>query len=66
MEFYRAEILVENLKKHNEEENKQRKKEEERHGEDMNAQSNAAKMMADAKRSMPSFKIPTNLGKFSF
>jgi hypothetical protein len=71
MEFYRAEFLIENLKKHTEEENKSRKKEEEDYQKGMPQQPNASKMMSDARKSMPtpSFKMPSsgfgNLGKIS-
>ena len=68
MEFYRAEFLIENLKKHSEEENKQRKKEEEKYAEDSAKRPNTASMMAEAKRTMPtpSFKMPSGFGKISF
>ena len=71
MEFYRAEFLIENLKKHTEEENKQRKKEEDDQSKMMPQQPNASKLMSDARKSMPtpSFRMPTgslgSLGKLA-
>lgn len=58
LEFYRAEILMENLKNFNEEEEGRRKKEEE--GHDMTASS----MMANATNSLP--KMPTSLNAPNF
>jgi len=51
LEFYRAEILMENLKSFNEEEEGRRKKEEE--GQDISANS----MMSNASNSLP--KMPS-------
>lgn len=71
MEFYRAEFLIDNLKKHTEEENKQRKKEEDDYGKNMPQSYDTSKMMSNAKKgfSNPSFKLPTgglgSLGKLS-
>ena len=71
MEFYRAEFLIENLKKNTEEENKQRKKDEDEQSKMMPQQPNASKMMSDARKSMPtpSFRMPTgglsSFGKLS-
>jgi hypothetical protein len=59
MEFYRAEILMENLKNFNEEQEGRRKKDEE--GQSYNAghtQSEANRMMKDAQRSMPNISTP--------
>jgi predicted nucleic acid-binding protein len=69
MEFYRAEFLIENLKKHAEDENKQRKAQEEEYDKNMPQSFSASKMMNDAQRSLPktSFKMPSgglgSLGK---
>ena len=62
MEFYRAEFLIDNLKKHSEEENKNRKKEEEKYNESTLKQPNPSKLMADAKKSLPSTfaKMPSS------
>jgi len=61
MQFFRAEFLIENLKKHTEEENKQRKKEEDDYNKGMPQQPNASKMMSDARKNMPtpSFSMPS-------
>jgi hypothetical protein len=58
LEFYRAEILMENLKTFNEEEEGRRKKEEE--GSDMTAST----MMANASNNLP--KMPTSLNAPNF
>ena len=65
MQFFRAEYLIENLKKHTEEENKQRKREEDEQQKGMPQQPNASKMMSDARKNMPtpSFKMP-NMSSF--
>jgi hypothetical protein len=59
MEFYRAEILMENLKQFNEEEEGKRKKEESEYNRpNMNVDTN--RMMRDAQRNLPSMSsIPT-------
>jgi hypothetical protein len=58
LEFYRAEILMENLKAFNEEEESGRKKEQE--GYDTSSTSNdAERMMKNAQKSMPSMSAPT-------
>lgn len=61
MVFYRAEFLIENLKKHTEEENKQRKKSEDEQTKGLPKNPNASKMISDARKSLPkpsSFKMP--------
>jgi hypothetical protein len=70
LEFYRAEILMENLKQFNEEEEGGRKKEQEQQ-EMPNTSSDAERMMRNAQKSMsaiqtpsmPNFKMP-NLPNF--
>lgn len=55
MEFYRAEIMMENLKAFNEEEEGRRKKEEgEQAAPNMNVDAN--RMMKDAQRNLPNMK----------
>ena len=59
LEFYRAEILMENLKNFNEEEEGRRKKEEE--GQDISASSmmSAASNNLPKMPSMPNFNMPS-------
>jgi hypothetical protein len=57
MEFYRAEILIENLKKFSEKEGEQRKKEEESQQKSMSMQSPSS-MMRDAQKSLPKVSMP--------
>jgi hypothetical protein len=71
LEFYRAEILMENLKKHNEEEEGVRKKEEEKYSmSSNNPTSDASKLMRDAQTKMPNFNAPSipnfNIPNFKF
>ena len=65
MEFYRAEILMENLKEFNEEEEGRRKKDEEKY-DTSNPMSSSNTMMRDAQRSMPSFNMPSSGSMPSF
>ena len=58
LEFYRAELIMENWKNFNEEEEGRRKKEEE--SSDMSASS----MMSNASNSLP--KMPTSLSSSNF
>ena len=58
LEFYRAEILMENLKAFNEEEESGRKKEQEQ--QDMpNTSAEADRMMRNAQKSMPAIPTPS-------
>jgi len=63
MEFYRAEILIENLKNYSEDEEGKRKKSEEEYGGG-NMSEQASRMMDSAKSSMPKFN--TNIGMPNF
>ena len=58
LEFYRAEILMENLKSFNEEEESGRKKEQEQQ-EIPNTSSDAERMMRNAQKSMPTMQTPS-------
>lgn len=59
MEFYRAEILMENLKQFNEDEQGRHKKEEEQQNSSgITNQANA--MMRNAQKNMPSFNMPSS------
>jgi hypothetical protein len=58
MEFYRAEILMENLKNFNDEEEGRRKKEEEKQGLS-DPMKGAADMMRSSQRSLPNFSSPS-------
>ena len=61
MEFYRAEILMENLKNYNEEEDGNRKKEEEKYNTNSPSM-DGSKIMREAQMKMPSmsnFKMPS-------
>lgn len=58
LEFYRAEILMENLKNFNEEEGERRKKEEE--SQDTSAHSTMSQAQSSMpKMSMPNFTMPS-------
>lgn len=65
MEFWRAETLMDNLKKFNEEENNRRKAEEDKQAPSVDAASQANSMMKSAQNSlpkMPSFSMPNMSG----
>jgi hypothetical protein len=65
MEFYRAEILMENLKEFNEEQEGKRKKDEEQYDQSgMMGQANS--MMRSAQQSVPSFSMPSSASMPSF
>jgi len=65
MEFYRAEILMENLKEFNEEQEGKRKKDEEQYDQSgMMGQANS--MMRGAQQSLPSFSMPSSTSMPSF
>jgi hypothetical protein len=57
MEFYRAEYLMENLKKYNEEEENRRSAQEKEHNADDQLGS-AKNMMKSMQSSMPNFNMP--------
>lgn len=64
IEFWRAETLMENLKKYNDEENKRRKEEEDKSG-NIDTQSQASSMMRSAQNSLPklpNFNMPSMSG----
>jgi len=69
MEFWRAEMLMENLQKYNDKEKEHRQKEEESQKSDMgdyspsSMMSGANSMMKNAQASMPSMSMP-NMGSF--
>lgn len=65
MEFYRAEILMENLKEFNDEQEGKRKKDEEEYDKG-GMQGQASSMMKSAQQSMPSFNMPTSTSLPSF
>jgi hypothetical protein len=59
LEFYRAEILMENLKNFNEEEEGRRKKEEESQGESASSLMSAASNSMPKMPSIPNFNMPS-------
>lgn len=59
MEFYRAEILMENLKDFNEEQEGKRKKDEEQYDQS-GMMGQAGSMMRSAQQSLPSFNMPNS------
>ena len=70
LEFYRAEMLIENLKNYSEKENDQRKKEESEQQNKNSSLGDATSMMKNAQRSLPKFSSPKmpsfNPGKMKF
>ena len=65
MEFYRAEILMENLKDFNEEQEGNRKKEEEKYDQS-GMMGQASSMMRGAQQSVPNFSMPSSASLPSF
>jgi hypothetical protein len=59
LEFYRAEILMDNLKTFNEEEGARRKKEEETSDMSANSMMSAANKSLPKMPSVPNFKMPS-------
>ena len=59
LEFWRAELLMDNLKKFNEEENNRRKAEEDKQSSSVDASSQANSMMKSAQQSLPKMNMPS-------